>query len=90
MSLEVCRSEASRLLEGSRLLGGKKLVCWRGVFERIQMMAEVVGLCGGDLVCWRGVFEWIQVMAEVVGLRGGDLVAVGVLGSRRVCYDFQF
>jgi hypothetical protein len=54
------------------------------------MMAEVVGLCGGDLVCWRGVFEWIQVMAEVVGLRGGDLVAVGVLGSRRVCYDFQF
>ena len=54
------------------------------------MMAEVVGLCGGDLVCWRGVFEWIQVMAEVVGLRGGDLVAVDVLGSRRVCYDFQF
>ena len=66
---EVSRLLVSRLLDASRLrlFGGKKLVCWRGVFERFWVMVEVVGLRVGDLVCWRGVFEWIRVMAEVVG-----------------------
>ena len=39
-----------RRSEPSWLLRGKKLVCWRGTFEWIQAMVEVVGFRGGDLV----------------------------------------
>ena len=39
-----------RRSEPSRLLRGKKFVCWRGTFEWIQVMVEVVGFRGGDLV----------------------------------------